>query len=914
MKSKLIIYALVLFVSFCISTEDSYALDDQVQVSIPRFEVHINGEKIDNEKNEFPLLVYKDMIYIPMTWDYCNALGLSISWDSKAGLEIEKSYNYHGLKQTLTSNNEVSKSYYASIVTFPVTVNGNAIDNSKEEYPLLLHKDITYFPLTSRFAVDEFDWNIDWSDETGFKIDVKKQEEISVTKSPLKIKIDDNLINFKDSALQTGRHILLPLEEIFKELGYSVSVKHNIIILAEKNGIKHTIVPVPIEELGEEGLSDRASIYNGTYYISLHRLMVITACMTRTDDEYIEINTEFLSLKEALMRLANSNSYSFTFDFNLESEISGKRYALDAYCEGTIERDENYKSEEGNNTSFAKYNVKTNENGEIQTITATTLRENRDVYFISESDDETIVKKYEMNSQPAREEVIEQEANGLLIDTKIEELAGIGLAQTYLMQSISNDSVEKEYKSGKKKYTFSFVEDGSEIIYQITQDKDGNITDIEINISDDSNGTIISTAKITYNHNKNIDSIINEMEDFKTHFYSMQYENVDVSKAIEFPDKALENAIRKEINKETGDIRQEDLLEITSLEIRSNKGEEKIESIEGLQYCINLKDIYLYKQNISDISPLEKLTKLESLTIFGSSIEKIDALKNLKELKVLNLTYNEVVDITPIKNLNKLERVSFYDNDIEEIDVLKNLKELKVLNLSKNEIVDLTPIENLNKLERLDLYRNSIKKIDALRNLKSLKELDISSNRIKEISSLIYLAQLENLDMSFNEKVDITPVGSLTQLKILDISNSNISDISSIKHLTQLEKLNISINDITDISTIKNLTQLLDLDISRNNIYDISPLEDLTQLQFLSLGVNQIVDISSLKKLTNLERLWLFSNKIKDITPLKNMKNLVLLSIQNNEIEDISPIIDLKSITDLKIDGNDIKNIELLNK
>ena len=63
------------------------------------------------------------------------------------------------------------KSDKAEICSFNIVVNGKAIDNKKEEYPLLVYRDVTYFPLTWRFAVDEFGWNYSYSKVDGVSID-----------------------------------------------------------------------------------------------------------------------------------------------------------------------------------------------------------------------------------------------------------------------------------------------------------------------------------------------------------------------------------------------------------------------------------------------------------------------------------------------------------------------------------------------------------------------------------------------------------------------------------------------------------------------------------------------------------------------------------------------------------------------
>jgi hypothetical protein len=55
------------------------AAPKQVGVRIPSFNVELNGVKIDNEHQEYPLLVYKDITYFPMTWDFSRALSLSVN-------------------------------------------------------------------------------------------------------------------------------------------------------------------------------------------------------------------------------------------------------------------------------------------------------------------------------------------------------------------------------------------------------------------------------------------------------------------------------------------------------------------------------------------------------------------------------------------------------------------------------------------------------------------------------------------------------------------------------------------------------------------------------------------------------------------------------------------------------------------
>ena len=65
--------------------------------SLPEFPVTLNETKIDSSFRQFPLLVYKDITYFPMTYYDCRFLGLKTSWDGDTNtLTIEKSNHFHG--------------------------------------------------------------------------------------------------------------------------------------------------------------------------------------------------------------------------------------------------------------------------------------------------------------------------------------------------------------------------------------------------------------------------------------------------------------------------------------------------------------------------------------------------------------------------------------------------------------------------------------------------------------------------------------------------------------------------------------------------------------------------------------------------------------------------------------------------
>ncbi|WP_240422004.1 DUF5050 domain-containing protein [Paenibacillus periandrae] len=153
------------------------AAPKQAEVSLPAFPIFLNGTPVDNTHSIFPLLVYKDITYFPMTWDYARALGLTTSWGSQGGLSIEKRIRSEVLTQTLKPDANAVSGETAVLPDFCIRVNGKTIDNAAETYPLLLFRNITYFPMTWRFTHDEFGWNTSWDNVNGFRIDTPAQTD-----------------------------------------------------------------------------------------------------------------------------------------------------------------------------------------------------------------------------------------------------------------------------------------------------------------------------------------------------------------------------------------------------------------------------------------------------------------------------------------------------------------------------------------------------------------------------------------------------------------------------------------------------------------------------------------------------------------------------------------------------------------
>ncbi|HBV67949.1 MAG TPA: hypothetical protein DEF04_07045 [Clostridiales bacterium] len=94
---------------------------------------------------------------------------METKWDQKEGLKINKTNISYPLEEYKT-NQKNSANYTASIPEFNIKINGKMVDKSNAEYPLLSFRDITYFPLTWGYGVNEFGWDYHFDSDSGLVI------------------------------------------------------------------------------------------------------------------------------------------------------------------------------------------------------------------------------------------------------------------------------------------------------------------------------------------------------------------------------------------------------------------------------------------------------------------------------------------------------------------------------------------------------------------------------------------------------------------------------------------------------------------------------------------------------------------------------------------------------------------------
>ena len=174
-------------ITFLVSLSLSSAFAQQsVNVSLPAFKITMNDVVVDNSARLYPIIVYKDITYVPMTYNDSRFLGLETKWSADSGLQVNKISEQLSYNPNTGYANATLES--ASLPEFKIGVNGKIINNNSETFPLLVFRDVTYFPLTWRYMVDEFGWTSSFDANNGLIIN-SKAVKIGSTTTPTSGKV-----------------------------------------------------------------------------------------------------------------------------------------------------------------------------------------------------------------------------------------------------------------------------------------------------------------------------------------------------------------------------------------------------------------------------------------------------------------------------------------------------------------------------------------------------------------------------------------------------------------------------------------------------------------------------------------------------------------------------------------------------
>ena len=295
--------------------------------------------------------------------------------------------------------------------------------------------------------------------------------------------------------------------------------------------------------------------------------------------------------------------------------------------------------------------------------------------------------------------------------------------------------------------------------------------------------------------------------------------------------------------------------EAEAVKVMNISGKE-IESLEGLEFFVNLEELNCKSNSLTSID-LSKNLLLTTLICESNKIDSLGLAENTS-LKLLNCGSNELTKLDVSKNV-KLTELNCGDNKLPNIDVSKNIalvsldcsnNGLTVLDISNNATLA-TVICSDNDLTSLDVSKNtSLSKLDCENN-KSLEKIYLAKDQT--IKDLIYDEDNTTLEYPTPDKknvnipdakfkaylvglFDTDKDGEISEKEALEIKDirchdKGISSMAGLSSFINLETLTCSGNKLMTIDVSQNL-KLKELDCANNpiSILDVTKNVSLTKL------------------------------------------------------------------------------------
>ena len=382
-----------------------------------------------------------------------------------------------------------------------------------------------------------------------------------------------------------------------------------------------------------------------------------------------------------------------------------------------------------------------------------------------------------------------------------------------------------------------------------------------------------------------------------------------------------------------------------------------------LEHPENIKELG-FNAGGDRLDGIELFENLETLFIDDSELDNIDPLIHLQNLKNLTLAYNEnLEDFTVLEKLSKLEKVSLGTGGMRSLDFVGRLDHLDTLKINGANLRSLAGLENCSTLLSLSITDcinlKNMNEVAELRNLQELvldipygcsePELDqltqlrkLTINNMEDCSFLENMTDLTELHLSgctLSKDIDLSKLSSLKVLScnIGTVGTSHLIDVEAIKAFEMIECLDIH-GSVTydDISGIFQMPNLRELNISgmqceinfdaavENPALEVLYMEDMylyenaweesvsimSTVYYDEVLLDEHMDF--VKKYPGLKELYVGSNTLTDLAFAEDLQALEVLDITDNYITELRPLAELPSLRKVICPENPLKNEKVL--
>ncbi|MCD7715942.1 MAG: serine/threonine protein kinase [Lachnospiraceae bacterium] len=314
-----------------------------------------------------------------------------------------------------------------------------------------------------------------------------------------------------------------------------------------------------------------------------------------------------------------------------------------------------------------------------------------------------------------------------------------------------------------------------------------------------------------------------------------------------FTEPLIEEAVRSQLS--IGDdepVTEEDLEKIVSLhifgqQIYSDDDEFWFQGDYPFVYDNEMQESGLYERTgtISSLEDITHMPNLHTLCLYRQQITDLSVLADTElSIRELGIGYNPVSDLSPLEGNTDIETLNLAGLEISDCSVLSTLKNLKNLNISSTGIQSLAGLENcaIEELNIFDLELADYSQLSALEHLTYL-EIDHLTNSVISAMSETSLTSLFIHSMNGFSVGQLSDVSSLESLGVY-VGNMDETSLESID-LPALRELDIKDATIADFYGLSSLESLTSLKIYASTCLSYDGLTDIPNLHTITCTQEQ---------------------------------------------------------------------------
>lgn len=305
-------------------------------------------------------------------------------------------------------------------------------------------------------------------------------------------------------------------------------------------------------------------------------------------------------------------------------------------------------------------------------------------------------------------------------------------------------------------------------------------------------------------------------------------------RTVEFSSAAMEAAVRQALGMSVGEITYDDLFAVTRLAV---VGETAFGDEQDFDYRIAC---YIDNQYQGD-APFGDITDAD-----------LDLLAHMPNLRELYLCRQGIGDLSALEGL-PLTTLALCENSIADYSPLSTLTELETLYLGGNPGTDFSPLSDLTRLSELTVEGSStagIGVVDSLTFLDSLTlrklGLGLVEPRDGDWSPLSRQTALEDLRLWDPGEEATAAANALTGLRVLTIGDYYAPDLTALTGLAGLEVMNLHKGSLESLEGLQAFQRLYTLSVGFHPVTDLLPLAGLEQVNYVQLEGLAVTDFSPL--------------------------------------------------------------------